>query len=207
MAAWAPVAVALGGCWLAIWQGRMAWVGALAILIGLASPVWVRAPLVLVADEGPLWGVYAPALEPAAQRLLHLSTIRAERFTAAAWARDLGLAPDEIAALASHAVPGMRCDATGCAIASPAGEIVILRERDGLIDACGRAALVIEIYDWGRGCRDGTPSVIRLDRIDDGTHGVYLAGDRVVVRTAGAGQGMRPWRVRAPWDDAVRPRF
>ena len=61
MPPWGLVVVALGMMWLALWRSRLRLAGVAALLLGLASPMLVRPPDLLVSAEARLIAVRTPA--------------------------------------------------------------------------------------------------------------------------------------------------
>ncbi|MDF1793375.1 MAG: ComEC/Rec2 family competence protein [Thalassobaculaceae bacterium] len=68
-------AIALGGCWVAIWRTRLRWFGLLAILAGAGCWMGVRPPDVLVSADGRLSAVATDAVGQWA-----VSSMRGNRF-------------------------------------------------------------------------------------------------------------------------------
>ena len=54
------VLVALGGCWLCLWQGRWRWWGTAGIAVGLATMLLTRPPDLILADFGRFLAARAP---------------------------------------------------------------------------------------------------------------------------------------------------
>src|SRR6266446_133993 len=54
------VLVALGGCWLCLWQGKWRWWGSLGIAAGMATMLLTRPPDLILADFGRFLAVRAP---------------------------------------------------------------------------------------------------------------------------------------------------
>src|SRR5712675_3346559 len=54
------VLVALGGCWLCLWQGKWRWWGSLGIAAGMATMLLTRPPDLILADFGRFLAARAP---------------------------------------------------------------------------------------------------------------------------------------------------
>src|ERR1051325_1326643 len=54
------ILIALGGCWLCLWQGRWRWWGPPVIVMGLATMLLTRPPDIVLGDLGRLLAVRAP---------------------------------------------------------------------------------------------------------------------------------------------------
>lgn len=189
---WGLAALALGGLWLCLWRLRWRLLGLPLILLGLASPALAPRPAVLVSGDGALAAVRL------ADDRLALSTERGQGFVRGLWLRRNGQEDDIVWPTAGRSADGtLACDALGC-LYRPAGRpqtVALVRDPAALAEDCAVADIVVAFVPVRRPC----PAGLVIDRFDlarAGAHALYLDGDSVIVRTAVAGVGDRPWAAR-----------
>jgi competence protein ComEC len=186
MPAWGLAAIAAGGLWLVLWSRPPRLLGLAAIVLGLASPAFAERPDILVGSDGKLVAIRD------GNGALVLSSLTAERFTAASWLRRDARTSAEAWPRGGTADGNLRCDRLGCIWRRPAGMVVaIVRQREALAEDCRISDLVVSLVPAGRACR--APVVIDLFAIRrDGVHAVHLE-DRIRVETVRGSRGERPW--------------
>ena len=150
-----------GGLWLALWQGRVRYLGLVPMIIGAASLALLRPPDLLVSNDGR-----HVAITRGSGELLMLRGARE------GYARDnlTELAGGQRQVLAMAEAPGARCNQDFCAIDLERGgrvwRLLLSRGRDfvpvpALAAACERADIVISDRRLPRACR---PRWLRADR-------------------------------------------
>lgn len=187
MPAWGLAAVGLGGVWLCLWRQRWRALGLLPVLAGLASPALAPRPDVLVSADGALMAVRA------ADGGLLLSTLRAEKRTAATWLHRDGRAaasgrfPDR----GVSADGRLACDALGCVYRGEGRTVALVRDPMALDEDCAAVAVVVTAA-FTRRC----PAPVVIDQRalrSGGAHALYLGGDGIRIDSVGAERGRRPW--------------
>ncbi|MEM6693756.1 MAG: ComEC/Rec2 family competence protein [Pseudomonadota bacterium] len=125
-------ALALGGLWLVLWQGRARWIGVLPMVLGLALWMQTERPVLLVAESGGLVGVMTEGGRA-------LNKPRGDGFVALSWLENDGDSADQEGA---HARPGAAdglIDLGGLPIIHLSGRGAI----DRVEESCRSASLVI----------------------------------------------------------------
>lgn len=184
--------VTLGGLWLALWQGRIRWLGVLPMVAGVVMAAGPAQPDVLVSADGELMAVKTR------NGGYSLSQKRRSKFVAENWLEAAGL--EEGAYWPWRGVDGgadaLRCDPYGCTYAVSGKTVSLVRDPLALTEDCGRVAVLITPDDpepWG--CKAAVVvNVFDLKR--EGAHALYF-GENGSLRTdtvAGL-RGNRPWTV------------
>lgn len=183
-------AVSFGGLWLTLWTRRWRLFGLVGIVLGMASPLLVGRPDVLVSEDGALAAVRT------GDGGLSLSTARAEKRTAEAWLRRDGR---EAAAAAwpkaGRGADGrLACDALGCVYTGAGRSVALLREPEALAEDCAADAVVSR--DPVRLCGSGV-AVGLWELRREGAHALFLSPGGVRVETVRSARGERPWTISA----------
>ena len=194
--AWALAVVALGMAWLGLWRTRMRLAGVPVILLGLASPAFVRPPDLLLASDGRLAGIHANGAMYVQEQS------GSSGFTLDAWRRMWAAGPPR--ALPDRPEGGLACTEAACTLRRrPGGPVAMLLLGAPPADAC--AADVLASLEPIRLHCD-PPGPLRIDRFSlwrDGAHAVWLDHDGVRVLSDRAARGTRPWVAPPP---VPRPR-
>ncbi len=182
------VAVAAGGLWLALWQGRLRLAGVLPMLAAIPIALLDRPPDIF-AGRAP--GAFAVRLADGG-----LAVSPGTR----SYTRDLWLRRAGLGAAAPWPRPGapaagqLACDRLGCVRAGTGPVVAIVTDRAALLEDCARAAAVIAavaVKRWR--CRGPDPIIDRRARYSNGAHALWSEGDTVRVRSVAQGRGLRPW--------------
>jgi competence protein ComEC len=180
------VLVALGGCWLCLWQGRWRVWGAIGIAAGIATIVLVRPPDIILADFGRLLAARAPG----------------GGYFVARGAEDIDrsfLADETAAALLAWpdgaAAGPLDCREAGrCFYAAEGRRVALVTSAAGLPVLCGTVDAIVAQVPAGFACRDrGVPVADRIDNWRDGAIALWLDGDGVSMESANGSRGDRPW--------------
>lgn len=200
MPAWGLIVVSLGLAWLCLWRTRPRLAGLALIAAGLASPLFVRPPDVLVSADARLIAVRTPRGVSAMG-----SPNGAGRFTADAWSQywggaDLHPLPDE----GDEAPPGgpvaLHCDPDVCRLwPHPGGPaVLVVRHPDAWpdrarLDCAGVAAIVAA--EPARGlCPKPWPALVdRFVVWRYGSAAIWIGRGRARVLTDRRARGARPW--------------
>jgi competence protein ComEC len=180
------VLVALGGCWLCLWQGRWRVWGAVGIAAGMATIMLVRPPDVILADFGHLLAAHAPS----------------GGYFVAAGAEELDrsfLADETAAPLLAWphggAAGALDCREPGrCFYSADGRRVALVTGAAGLPIICGTVDAIVAQVPAGFACRDrGVPVADRIDNWRYGAIALWLDGDGVTIENANQSRGDRPW--------------
>ncbi len=200
--AWGLAVLSLGLAWLGLWRTRLRLAGVVAIAVGLASPMLVRPPDLLVSDDARLIAVRTDA------GVWMQSNSGASKFTRDSWLQYWS-------ADLPHAIPSDGTVADG-AIACTPGQC-LLRPR-----AAVRAAMLVRGATHPEGCAVSSVIVAAeparglcpkpwpklVDRFTvwrDGAVAIWLEPGGARVLSDRAERGTRPW-VPPPPTPRVRVR-
>ena len=184
--------LALGMAWLGLWRSRLRLVGVPLILAGLATPLLVRPPDLLVSADARLIALRAPgavyvAAAPGAARFTLESF---EQFWAAGRARPISVG-------ASEAPDAIRCTAESCLLrARPGGPAALLVTGEGQVTGCDEAMVMLSAERARGRCLDPPPWPRLIDRITvwrQGAQAIWLDPAGLRVLTDRAWRGNRPW--------------
>ncbi len=181
-------ALVAGGLWLCVWTRRWRWLGMLPILVGLASPMLVERPDVLVAGDGTVVAVRLP------DGRLSASGKGGGRVTETWRERDgerTAADPWPVAGGWSEGERSLSCDALGCLYRVRGKTLALPRLPDALDEDCGAADAVVTAA-IARGCRAGVV-VDRWALRHEGAHTLTVTDEGVRVETVRGIRGDRPW--------------
>jgi competence protein ComEC len=197
------ILVALGGCWLCLWQGKWRWWGGIGVAAGVATMLLTRPPDIILGDFG---------------RLLAVRTADGD-YRIAATAEDLtrSLLTDETAAdlrpwPANGTADGaLDCTAPErCFYAAHGRRVALVTGSEGLPIVCGTVDAIVAQVPAGFACRDQIPVVDRIDSWRQGAIALWVDDRAITVESANTGRGDRPWvphpisrRERARLDGSV----
>ncbi len=181
----ALLAMAFGGLWLCLWQGRIRWLGIAGFAAGLAIAAVSRPPDFLISADGKLIGARGEDGDLALSR-------RRAGFMTDTWLRRQGQdATADWAAL-------WRCGDGGCSRAYGPVEVVLVRTPNERRLACLREGIVVIATLPARYCQAPRLVIDVIDLRADGTHALRFDGNRVEVETVRGSRGQRPWVAGAP---------
>jgi competence protein ComEC len=179
------VLVALGGCWLCLWQGRWRLFGAFGIAAGMLTMLAIRPPDLVLADFGRLLAARAPDggyfLRPTASAL------------------DRSFLADETASTllrwpASGTVGALDCREKGrCFYASRGERVALVTGLEGLPVLCGTVDAILAQVPAGFRCRHRIPVADRIDNWRYGAIALWLDDGGVTMESADGSRGDRPW--------------
>jgi competence protein ComEC len=179
------VLVALGGCWLCLWQGRWRRFGAIGIALGLLTMLAVRPPDLVLADFGRLIAARAPDggyfVRPTAAAL-------DRSFLADETAAPLERWPD-----GSVAGPLDCREAGRCFYAAHGMRVALVTGAAGLPVICGTVDAILAQAPAGFDCRDRIPVADRIDNWRYGAIALWLGDDGITLESANQSRGDRPW--------------
>lgn len=186
------IAIALGGLWLCLWQGRVRLLGCCGIVAGLALIPLTDRPDVLVTGNGKLMAVRL------ADGALGLTSGKTERFAAKIWAeRDGQPAPRAWEAGTGAAAP-LSCDRLGCVYRRAGRRVALIKDARAFTDDCRPDWIVVSSVPARRACRGTARTIDRFDLWRHGAHAIWIDKDTVTVKSVRAVRGDRPWTARRP---------
>lgn len=194
--AWPPVllaVMALGGMWLAVWQGRMRYAGVLPILIAACLIPFTPRPDILVSARVDLFAVRD------ADGRLWMSSKTRDRFTRNEWTeREGGAGVDYWPLKGGGRVVSCKDGGDICTYAAKGQRVAFVQARDALPDDCAAETLILasEPYE-AQECRAQTRLLDRWDLWRRGAHAIYLSADGGMrIDTVAHMRGQRPWTGR-----------
>ncbi len=188
MPIFALAAIALGGVWLCLWRQRWRYLGLAGILAGMAAPLFVQPPDLLIDGQGRLLAVRTETGSVA------FSSLRRARFNREMWLRRMG----QDRARAKWPVRGtsadqrLSCDLQGCLYRIGNRTVALSFAEGALTEDCWVADVVVSIVPVRRAC----PAKAVIDRFDlwrRGGHAFWLSETGVRIETVNGSRGNRPW--------------
>jgi len=180
------VLIALGGCWLCLWQQKWRLWGIPAIAVGLLTLLLTRPPDIVLADFGRLLAVRTPGGD-------YLVTAAAEKLPRSFLAQETGarLLPWPAAGSADGALD---CStAERCVYAARGHRVALVTGTAGLPVPCQTVDAIVAQVPAGFACRSLIPVADRIDNWRYGAFGLWLAAGGVAVESANQSRGDRPW--------------
>jgi competence protein ComEC len=179
------VLVAVGGCWLCLWQGRWRLFGAVGIVAGLSTMLAVRPPDLVLADFGRLLAARAPGggyfVRPTAEPL-------DRSFLAGETAATLVKWP------AAGVAGSLDCRESGrCFYAANGRRVALVTSAAGLPVMCGTVDAILAQVPAGFRCRYRIPVADRIDNWRYGAVALWLNREGVTAQSANQSRGDRPW--------------
>jgi competence protein ComEC len=185
------VLVALGGCWLCLWQGRWRRWGALGIAAGLATMLLTRPPDLVLGDFGRFLAARAPDgnyFVADTSEKLSRSFLRQET-GAALLPWPATAAPAEVA---DQDI--LECPAAGrCSYSAHGKRVALVTAEAGLPVACNTVDAIVAQLPAGFKCRSQIPVVDRIDSWRQGAVALWLDAGGITVENSNQSRGDRPW--------------
>ena len=178
--------VALGLIWLCLWRQSWRLLGLPMMAIGIGVGATAERPLILIEEDGG--GLVARGAD-GAFRFVGSGA----RFELDTWLR---ADADPRQANAANLREGVSCDPRGCTagLGATGLRVALSESRDGLVEDCLLAAVVVTVLPAPRGCQALTIDGAALQQ--GGAHAVYLTisdDGAPSFRTVAARSGGRPW--------------
>ena len=180
------VLVALGGCWLCLWQGRWRLWGTLGIAAGMATMLFTRPPDVVLGDFGRLLAARLPSGD-------YVVADTTERLSRSFLAGETGarLLPWPGA---GEAGDPLDCAAAGrCTYTARGRRVAIVTAAAGLPVPCRTVDAIVAQVPAGFGCRNAIPVADRIDTWRQGSLALWLDASGVTLESANRSRGERPW--------------
>ena len=180
------VLVALGGCWLCLWQGGWRRWGVVGIAAGLATMLLTRPPDIILGDFGRFLAARTASGD------YHVAAT-AEALSRSFLVQETGAAllPWPAAASGDGALD---CGTPGRCIYSAHGKrVALVTAEAGLPVACGSVDAIVAQIPAGFACKARIPVADRIDSWRKGAIGLWLDESGVTVESANESRGDRPW--------------
>ncbi|MBV9824427.1 MAG: ComEC/Rec2 family competence protein [Alphaproteobacteria bacterium] len=177
------IMVALGGCWLCLWQGRWQVWGLCGIAAGLATMLLTRPPDIVLGDFARLLAVRGATGD-------YYVADTAEEITRSFLAQETGAG---LLPWADAAGPLDCSNKDRCIYTASGMRVALLTSAAGLPVVCGTVDAIVAQVPAGFSCRSRIPVLDRIDSWRQGSIALWLSPDRVTLESANASRGDRPW--------------
>ena len=181
-------AIALGGLWLCLWRRRWRYLGLAGIVAGMAAPLLVQPPDLLIDGQGRLLAVRTETGSVA------FSSLRRASFKRKTWLRRMGQdqARAEWPERGTSRDGRLSCDLQGCLYRVGNRTVALTFAEGALAEDCWVADVVVSIVPVRRAC----PAKNVVDRFDlwrQGGHAFWLEETGVRIESVNGSRGDRPW--------------
>ncbi len=183
--------VALGGMWLAIWQGRERYFGLIPLIVAFALIPMTKRPDILISARIDLFAVRG------VDGKLWVSSKTRDKFTRNEWQeREGGAGISYWPETGEGEV--VSCTPATCTYKAKGQTVVFVKTKDGLPEDCASATLIISGEPFkAPECRARTKLLDRWDLWRDGSHAIYLSeGGGIDIDSVRDRRGKRPWTGR-----------
>lgn len=181
------VLIVLGGLWLCLWQRSWRLWGLAGIVLGFATMLMARPPDIVLADFGRVLAVRA------ADGGYHVAP-GAEKLSQSFLASQTGARLLPWPAVASGAADGVDCPSEGrCFYPANGRRVALVRTEAGLPVGCDTVDAIVAQVPAGFACRGKIPVADRIDNWRHGAIALWLDKHGVVMVSANASRGDRPW--------------
>jgi competence protein ComEC len=199
------VLVALGGCWLCLWQGRWRLWGAPAMVIGMTTMLFTRPPDIVLADFGRLLAARAADGD-------YYVAPRAEKISLSFLASETGAQLLPLPQKEGAAGP-LDCASEGrCTYAAHGRRVALITADGGLPVLCYTVDAIVAQVPAGFRCKSQIPVMDRIDSWREGSIALWIKESGISVESANSSRGERPWiphpisrREREKMNEANRP--
>jgi competence protein ComEC len=179
------ILIAMGGCWLCLWQMRWRWWGLAGIGAGLATMLLTRPPDIVLGDFGRMLAVRAESSD-------YYVADTAETITRSFLMQETGAGL--LAWPSKDSAGPLDCSTEGrCLYSARDKRVALLTAESGLPVVCGTVDAIVGQVPAGFDCRRQIPVVDRIDSWRQGAIALWLDRDGVTVESANASRGERPW--------------
>jgi len=180
------VLVAVGGCWLCLWQGRWRLWGAAGIAAGMATMLLTSPPDLILADFGRFLAARAPDGN-------YLVAGASETLDRSFLVQETGASLLPWPAVASSA-GALDCPSEGrCIYAANGRRVALVTGEAGLPVECDTVDAIVAQVPAGFQCRSQIPVVDRIDSWRQGAIALWLEPGGVSIQSTNASRGDRPW--------------
>jgi competence protein ComEC len=185
--AWGLLVFSLGFIWLGLWQTQRRLLGVVAMVLGLASPVFDHPPDLLVSGDGRLIAVRT------GQGGFLQETQGRSKFVRDSWAQYWGV--DSFRTIADLADPDIRCETEACLLQPYPDRPGAMLARGGQHPGfCGQVSVIVSAEPARGLCPRPWPQLVdRFTVWRNGSAAIWLERDGAHIVTDRAERGDRPW--------------
>ena len=181
------VLIALGGLWLGLWHGRWRVWGLAGISAGLATMLLTRPPDIVLADFGRLLAARGADGN-------YYVAAGSEKLTRSFLMRETGAELRSWPKLGAGDEGMLQCASEGrCFYTANGRRIALVTSEAGLPIMCGTVDAIVAQVPAGFACRSLIPTVDRIDNWRHGAFALWLDSGGIVIESANASRGDRPW--------------
>jgi competence protein ComEC len=182
---WGLAMVGCGGLWLCLTRGPHRFAGVVAIVAGVCAPLTTTPPTILADGQGRYIAVHTEGA--------YTISRTARSFTAKMWLRRAAQAnaPHWPKPNQSNEARSLRCTDRACWFRAPTGLVLISDDPTIIAQHCDDVVLVVSREPVRHKC--DAQVVDRFDVWRHGAHAIWLGNEGVIVKTAHAARGARPW--------------
>lgn len=181
----AALVMAAGILWLALWHGRVRFIGLGIFALGIVLALFKPVPDILVDSTAAVVALRN------GQGLLVPSSGRKGRYVVTQW-----LMADGDSAKPAEAAkrPGWTCSAATCSGDVAGRSLIYLRDEKQPGD-CGKHDIVIAAFPLRGRCKDAQVRIDRFDVWRNGAYALFVQGEGMRIEMARQEAGKRPWTV------------
>lgn len=188
---WLLALFALGGLWMAIWQGPMRYFGLLPIAVACMLIPLTPRPDILISSRVDLFALRAP------DGVLWVSSKTKEKFIRNEWKeREGGHGIDYWPQQGRGSV--VYCDGEVCTAKVKGKRVAFIMSGGSLPESCLDFDLILsmEPFKEAQECRSQTMLLDRWDIWRKAAHAIYMTAEGARVETVQGERGRRPWTGR-----------
>ena len=192
------VLVALGGCWLCLWQGRWRRWGTVGVVAGLAAMLLTRPPDLILGDFGRLVAARAADgnyfVADTTEKIGRSFLVQETGATLLPWPALSPAPPAGAEQAADGPTTALECTTAGrCLYTARGKKVALVTGEAGLPVACTTVDAIVAQLPAGFQCRSKIPVVDRIDSWRQGSIALWLDEGGITIESANALRGDRPW--------------
>jgi len=177
----------IGGLWLCFWRRRWRFAGLPVAIAGLLLSHG-PPPDLLMSEDGRVLGLRDQ------EGIVHVASMRTDRFVADAWARRSGQeGATKWAVSADQQAAGIGCNTGLCSWRKGPWKVAMVSDERRLAEACARADIVLSTVDAKGICRGPRLVLDRRDAWREGAQALWLDEQGMRRETGNGWRGDRPW--------------
>ena len=181
------ILVALGGCWLCLWQQRWRYWGVAGIAAGMAMMLLTRPPDLVLSDFGRFLAARTPEGD-------YRVAAGAEKIHRSFLVSETGGRLLPWPGRGDPAADGLDCAGEArCSYTAYGRRVAIVTAESGLPVSCDTVDAIVAQVPAGFACRGKIPVADRIDTWRQGAVALWLDADGITVVGANESRGDRPW--------------
>ena len=181
------ILVALGGCWLCLWQQRWRYWGIAGIAAGMAMMLLTRPPDLVLSDFGRFLAARTPEGD-------YRVAAGAEKIHRSFLVSETGGRLLPWPGRGDPAADGLDCAGEArCSYTAYGRRVAIVTAESGLPVSCDTVDAIVAQVPAGFACRGKIPVADRIDTWRQGAVALWLDADGITVVGANESRGDRPW--------------